>query len=675
MLEPGSVLQDRYRIVRLLSQGGMGMVYEAADRRLDMTVAVKECFFEEEKLVRQFEREARLLARLRHHALTRVFDHFHEGRNDYLVMEFVPGEDLAERLKSGERFPVDTVLDWADDLLGALEYLHSQTPPVIHRDIKPQNLKVRSDGGITLLDFGLAKGYAESDGTTGKSVFGYTPNYAPLEQIHGLAGTDARSDLYAFAATLYHLLTGVTPPGALLRVGATSDGDPDPLKPPQRFNPEIGGAVGEVVIRAMAISREKRMESAAVMRQELRRAREIARTDPAPTVVTGAAPLPPPSVVPGSDSPSPTPHASGPPLPAAAAVASPAPLQPRRRSVFLPLLLIAFVLTGVAALLFYFLRDRTPQRDVLPDMPVGVRTVTITPTPEDVSKGTLVTPGTGQPTHGLEFSPDGRLLASASWDGSARIFSVPSMREAVVINKPGWTLSAVAFSADSRQLAIGGYGPSGSEVTLHDPVTGNQIGKTYRDPSSLMSRMSWRNGLLFIAAGSRTSVWNPATGQQVGLVEGDVNPSLAVSSDGRRVILASTNVNDIWVKSPSGALEKTLTGHTSGLLSLAISPDDSMLLSGGYDNTVKMWDLRTGTFTQLELDPPSAVFSLAFRPDGLMAAGGDHATIYLWDVRSRALKRKLNLDNRGIAYSLAFSPDGTRVAAGGSGGAVVVFSL
>jgi WD40 repeat protein len=249
------------------------------------------------------------------------------------------------------------------------------------------------------------------------------------------------------------------------------------------------------------------------------------------------------------------------------------------------------------------------------------------------------------------------------------------MREAVVINKPGWTLSSVAFSADGSQLAIGGYSSSGSEITLHDPATGNQIGKTFRDPSNLVSYLSWQNGLLFIASGSRTYVWNPATGEQLGTVVGDVNPVLAVTSDGRRVILASSNVNDIWVKSPSGALEKTLTGHTSGILSLALSRDDSTLVSGSYDHTVKVWDLRTGNHSQLELEPPSTNYSIAFSRDGLTAAGGDHSSIYLWDVRSRALKRKLDLDGRGIAYSLAFSPDGTRVAAGGSGGAVVVFHL
>src|SRR6266850_70663 len=205
MLAPETVLQNRYRIVRLLGQGGMGAVYEAIDERLETTVALKETMFADERLRKQFEREAKLLAGMHHPALPRVSDHFGEGDGQFLVMQFVAGEDLARMLtvKQGP-FPPDQVLTWADQLLDALDYLHTQDPQIIHRDIKPQNLKLTARGQIILLDFGLAKGQASeiSRITTPASIFGYTPNYAPLEQIQGL-GTDPRSDLYALAATLY----------------------------------------------------------------------------------------------------------------------------------------------------------------------------------------------------------------------------------------------------------------------------------------------------------------------------------------------------------------------------------------------------------------------------------------------------------------------------------------
>jgi eukaryotic-like serine/threonine-protein kinase len=275
MLTTNDIVQNRYRIVRQLGQGGMGTVYEAVDQRLDATVALKESHFTDEQFGKQFEREARLLAKLRHSAITRVIDHFRDDDGQFLVMDFVAGEDLAAKLeRNGRGLPVAEVLNWADQLLDALDYLHSQEPPVIHRDIKPQNLKLTNRNQIILLDFGLAKGFAGqlSRVTTSGSIFGYTPNYAPLEQIQG-TGTDPRSDIYSIAATLYHLLTGVVPPDVLTRLTATSDGQPDPLHAAHELRREIGTEVATILNRAMAIGRSQRFPHAVEMREALRTAR------------------------------------------------------------------------------------------------------------------------------------------------------------------------------------------------------------------------------------------------------------------------------------------------------------------------------------------------------------------------------------------------------------------
>jgi len=273
-----TILQGRYKIVRQLGQGGMGTVYEAIDQRLDTTVALKETFFEDERLRKQFEREARLLARLHHPALPRVSDHFSEDDGQFLVMQFIPGDDLSEMMtqKRGP-FPTDQVLTWTDQLLDALDYLHTQEPQIVHRDIKPQNLKLTSRGQIILLDFGLAKGQAGeiSRITTAASIFGYTPNYAPLEQIQGL-GTDARSDLYSLAATVYHLLTGAKPPDALTRAAALVNGQPDPLVAATDLNPTVAPEVSAVLQQAMAQNREQRFASASEMRKALHRTEQTA---------------------------------------------------------------------------------------------------------------------------------------------------------------------------------------------------------------------------------------------------------------------------------------------------------------------------------------------------------------------------------------------------------------
>src|SRR5512132_2788736 len=163
MLTPETVLQSRYRIVRQLGQGGMGAVYEAVDERLDTTIALKETLFADERLRRQFEREARLLARMHHPALPRVSDHFGEGDGQFLVMQYIAGDDLAQMMASKRGpFPPDQVLTWGDQLLDALDYLHTQDPQIIHRDIKPQNLKLTARGRIILLDCAVAKGQASA---------------------------------------------------------------------------------------------------------------------------------------------------------------------------------------------------------------------------------------------------------------------------------------------------------------------------------------------------------------------------------------------------------------------------------------------------------------------------------------------------------------------------------
>ena len=271
MLTPETVLQGRYRIVRQLGQGGMGAVYEAVDQRLDTTVALKETLFADERLRKQFEREARLLARLHHPALPRVSDHFSEDDGQFLVMQFIPGDDLSEMMvRKRSSFPANQVLTWADQLLDALDYLHTQDPQIVHRDIKPQNLKLTSRGQIILLDFGLAKGQAGeiSRITTAASIFGYTPNYAPLEQIQGL-GTDSRSDLHALGATLYHLITNVKPPDALTRAAAIVNGQPDPLLKASDVNSAIAPEVDDVLAKAMAQNREQRYTTADEMRKAL----------------------------------------------------------------------------------------------------------------------------------------------------------------------------------------------------------------------------------------------------------------------------------------------------------------------------------------------------------------------------------------------------------------------
>ena len=271
MFQPGTLINQRYQIVCQVGQGGMGAVYEAIDTRLGHHVALKQTLITDPQYVHAFEREARLLAHLKHAHLPRVTDHFSDADGQFLVMDFILGEDLAALFhQHGGPFPLAQVLPWADQLLDALTYLHSQNPPVLHRDIKPQNLKQTPDGTLILLDFGLAKGALwQTRLTGGGSIAGYTPAYAPLEQIQG-TGTDVRSDLYAVGATLYHLLVGTPPPDALTRAASLLSQQPDPLRSPHECNPALPQAISAALMRAMSTNPNTRPESAAALRTLLR---------------------------------------------------------------------------------------------------------------------------------------------------------------------------------------------------------------------------------------------------------------------------------------------------------------------------------------------------------------------------------------------------------------------
>lgn len=272
MIEAGKVLQNRYRVQKQIGQGGMGAVYVATDERFGSVVAIKETLVLQENYRKAVEREARLLNSLKHPALPRVSDHFDDENGQFIVMEYIAGDDLSEMMeRSNKAFLLEKVLDWADQLLDALEFLHTQEIPVIHRDIKPQNLKLTPRGQIILLDFGLAKGNPSdvSHQTAAKSIFGYSRNYASLEQIQG-TGTDPRSDIYSLAATLYHLMTGMAPEDALTRAMHVLSGQPDSLKPANAVHTQVPRGVAAVLQNSMDLNSNQRPATAKEMRTMFR---------------------------------------------------------------------------------------------------------------------------------------------------------------------------------------------------------------------------------------------------------------------------------------------------------------------------------------------------------------------------------------------------------------------
>ena len=243
-----------YHLVDCIATGVNSSVFRAVDRRTGGTVAIKRMI--------QASAEAALLPHLRHPALPAVADSFVEDASNWLVMAYVPGDDLATQLeRRTQPFPIHTVLGWADRLLDALAYLHTHMPPVVHCDIKPRNLKVDVQGQIFLLDFGIAR-------RAGADSAGYTLAYCAPEQLTA-SPIDPRTDLYALAATLYDLLTHVKPPTALVRLAAVREGNADPLLPAAAWNPAIPSALDAVLRRGLALDPAMRFTAANAMRAAL----------------------------------------------------------------------------------------------------------------------------------------------------------------------------------------------------------------------------------------------------------------------------------------------------------------------------------------------------------------------------------------------------------------------
>jgi eukaryotic-like serine/threonine-protein kinase len=266
VLKPGTVLQNRYRILDVLGVGGMSTVYRSRDLRftsVERLCAIKEMFnsTEDPKLrqlrLSNFQREASLLATLTHSAIPRIYDYFEQQGTIYLVLELIHGHDLETSLsQQGEPFEEETIIDWTLELVNVLEYLHGQEPePVIFRDLKPSNIMIRQDGRLMLVDFGIARSFAPQQ----KGTMIGTEGYAPPEQYRGIA--DARGDMYALGATLHHLATGSDPRSETPFTFAQ--------RPPRRLNQRLTQEFEQVILKAVQYTPADRFQTAQELKSAL----------------------------------------------------------------------------------------------------------------------------------------------------------------------------------------------------------------------------------------------------------------------------------------------------------------------------------------------------------------------------------------------------------------------
>jgi|GEM_PF-1988802 hypothetical protein len=283
-LAVGALLHERYRIEATVGGGGFARIYRVTDTRLGFERALKETLAPDAYMLRQSELEASLLINIRHPNLPGGYDYFVENGCSYIVMDYVHGLTLDQVLvdhlrRTGRPLPDAQAVELLIPICSAVQALHSAPIPIIHRDIKPQNIKLRADGVPVLIDLGIAKLYTGSSSTTAAAL-GVTPGYAPAEQYQAQGRTDARTDIYALGATLYYLVTGQIPLEAPGRVTGT-------LAPPRMLNPAVRPEVEAVILKAMEMRPEQRYASATALQMALQAAIAL---PPAPEP---AEPIPP----------------------------------------------------------------------------------------------------------------------------------------------------------------------------------------------------------------------------------------------------------------------------------------------------------------------------------------------------------------------------------------------
>ena len=553
-LPPNTMLQNRYRIVQLLKAGGMGEVYEAFDERLSSQVALKRLTIlnPNSAVLQAFKREAKLLANLRHPALPRVSDHFEEQQSQFLVMEFVAGPDLDDILQAQNKpFSINVVLRWADQLLDALDYLHSQNPPILHRDIKPQNLKVTDRGQIMLLDFGIAKGSVGLAATASNlSIFGYTPGYAPLEQMQSV-GTSERSDLYALGATLYHLITNVTPPDALARASNQIYGQPDSLQPAHVVNPAVPLVISNVLIDSLALNINQRPASAAAMRQALQHI---------PTIATPVANPPAPS-------------SAGQPTirvvsPAIAISADPPTIpirQPATRS----------IITPNNAQKMVNLETLTGHSDGVLSVGWSSNEINIASASLDGTvrlwnvNGSFHNQLSTKGVTSIAWSPDGKILASTSRDRTVRLWSADGSGRAILVGHTD-SVTSVAWSPDGTMLASASL-----DRTVRLWNTDGSVRTQFAGHTDRVTSVAW-------------------------------------SPDGTTIASASFD-NTIRLWNTNGSFRNPFKGHSSNIYSVAWNPDGTMLASASRDRTVGLWDIY-GSFINQFVGHTDDVWAIAWSP-------------------------------------------------------------
>ncbi|UCF61140.1 MAG: serine/threonine protein kinase [Anaerolineaceae bacterium] len=736
-LKSGAILRERYRIEDQLGQGGMGAVYLAYDLTLELPVAVKENLSPSPEAERQFRREAILLAGLRHNNLPRVSNHFVIGDRQYLVMDYVAGEDLHERAQQNPP-TVEAVLLWADAVCDALTYLHTRDPPVIHRDIKPSNIKLQPDGTVMLVDFGIAK-EATLGTTTSTGARGLTPGFSPPEQ-YGLQRTDPRSDQYALAATLYALLTGQPPADSFERLM-----DRQPLKPIREIKPDVPQVVAAAITRAMALKQEDRFPEVDTFCQALHgQVDEIIVNEVAlieiPTEVEQAFRL---NWIKGRaeilekeekweealetwrlyltlDPENPDVAKTEIERIQAAIQKLTEPIKseidleagetlglPPRSKDFAPKVAVPLDQPGLLGRITEDVKKYSKQWRK-PWLWAGIGSITLiglaylfaqSPLPRTISavfvQPSLTSSMTPSPKPSQTITPTTSstssfdLTATAQYRATATtMIQTTEAVDSIII--PSFTIEPLTLQGGPNQWRAHTlfltWSPDGQKIAnkngIWDANRGDQIYDFVELHDSFHSHnvleMAWSNGGAMWATGGDQTVYiwsnfNLNVLQILWAHESEVHSIAWSPDDGTLATAGADGLVKLW-DTRTWETVFVFDGHSQSVHSVVWSPDGSRLGSAGDDNYVQVWEAISGG-QSFELEHSTDVDRVVWSPDGFqLASRTADGEVYVWDANERMLLYTIEIAEGDKRNSIAWSPDGTKLAAGDGNGRIWIWN-
>jgi WD40 repeat protein/predicted Ser/Thr protein kinase len=574
---------SRYIIERKLGEGGIGITYLAQNRSGELRVikTLREQILNhpdwiphQDKLRQDFRDEALRLSLCRHPHIVQVENVFDEDNLPCMAMEYIEGEDLGKLITKKGALSEGEALQYIRQIGDALILVHEKG--LLHRDLKPSNIMMRAGKPeAVLIDFGLARQFIS--GTVQQHTQSLTPGYAPPEQYAPIEQRGEYIDVYAFAATLYSLVTGQLPMPAPARLQNFT------LQAPKELNGNVSDRVNEAIMKGMALNYKLRPQSVQEWLDLL-----------------GASPIP--------------------------------PTQPviSRLNTSTSWECVHDILRISIRWGLYRTITFSPKEDILAIVAGSVVHLLLPTT------GQLIRTLSGHSSsvESIAISGDGQILASGCWDHTIKLWSLPTGREIRTLTGHSSYVNSVAISSDGQILtSVSGD----NTIKLWSVTTGREIHTlTGHDNRVTSVAISSDGQILAIGHEDKTiKLWSVTTGREIRTLTGHSGGVTSVAISSNREILASSSWDKtikLWSMT-TGKEIRTFTGHPDGVTSVAISSDGQILASSGGDKTIKLWSMTTGKLIRTLTGHSDYIECVAISGDGqILASGSGDNTIKIWSI-------------------------------------------